>query len=132
MHEQPLPLPKSAQQGVVLLEVMIAILIFSMGVLAIVGLQAVMVKNTTDSKYRSDASYIAQQAIGRIWADPGNAPSYVQTNTAVPSLPNGTLTVTQPDAVNYPNQFTFTITWQQPGAGEVQHNFTTTAQIAGG
>ena len=33
---------KSAQQGVVLIEAMIAILIFSMGVLAIVGLQATM------------------------------------------------------------------------------------------
>ncbi len=129
MLTQTLPRPKSAQQGVVLLEVMIAILIFSMGVLAIVGLQAVMVKNTTDSKYRSDAGYIAQQTIGRMWADPANAAGYVQANTDISSqLPDGKLTVAQTG----PNQFTVTITWQLPGANEVQHNFTTTAQIAGG
>ena len=49
---------------------MIAILIFSMGVLAIVGLQAAMIKNTADSKYRAEASYIAQKRIGQMWADP--------------------------------------------------------------
>jgi type IV pilus assembly protein PilV len=129
VHKQRSALVKPAQQGVVLLEVMIAILIFSMGVLAIVGLQAVMVKNTADSKYRADASYIAQQAIGRMWSDPANAASYVETNTDISSLlPDGKRTVAQTG----PNQFTVTITWQQPGAGEVQHNFTTTAQIAGG
>lgn len=108
---------------------MIAILIFSMGVLAIVGLQAVMIKNTADSKYRADASNIAQQRIGQMWSDPGNLASYVETNTDISALlPGGTRTVTQPAT----GQFTVTITWQQPGAGEVQHNFTTTAQITGG
>ena len=121
--------PRSAQQGVVLLEALIAILLFSMGVLAIVGLQATMVKNTADSKYRADAAYLAQQRIGRIWADPDNAASYVEANTDISSvLPGGLRTVTQPVA----GQFTVTITWQQPGAGETQHNFTTTARITGG
>jgi len=120
---------KSAQQGVVLLEAMIAILIFSMGVLAIVGLQASMIKNTADSKYRADAGFIAQQRIGLMWSDAGNLASYLETNTDISTLlPGGTRTVTQPVA----GQFTVTITWQQPGAGETQHNFTTTARITGG
>ncbi|MBI5438475.1 MAG: hypothetical protein HY936_05950 [Nitrosomonadales bacterium] len=63
---------KSAQQGLVLLEAMIAILIFSMGILAIVGLQAAMIKNTADSKSRVEASYIAKQRIGLMWSDPNN------------------------------------------------------------
>ena len=129
MHKQQTSLIKAAQQGSVLLEAMIAILLFSMGVLAIVGLQAVMIKNTADSKYRADAGYIAQERIGRIWSDPANAASYVETNTDISALlPGGTRTVTQPA----PGQFTVTITWQAPGAGEVQHNFTTTARINGG
>lgn len=116
-----------AQQGVVLIEAMISILIFSMGVLAIVGLQAAMIKNTADSKYRADASYIAQQRIGLMWSDPGNLASYLETDTDISTLlPGGTRTVTQPAA----NQFTVTITWQQPG--EEQHNFTTSASITGG
>ena len=126
MHKQPPPF-KSAQQGVVLIEAMIAILIFSMGVLAIVGLQAAMVKNTADSKYRADASYIAQQRIGTMWSDPGNLVTYLEVNTDISTLlPGGTRTVTQPVA----GQFVVTVTWRQPG--ESQHNFTTTARIVGG
>lgn len=117
---------KSAQQGVVLVEAMIAILIFSMGVLAIVGLQAAMVKNTSESKFRADASYIAQQRIGAMWADPSNLVNYLENATPISELPNGTRTVVQPT----PGQFVITITWQQPG--EAQHNFTTTATITGG
>lgn len=127
MHKQISSPPKSAQQGVVLVEAMIAILIFSMGVLAVVGLQAAMVKNTADSKYRADAGYIAQQRIGLMWSDPDNLPAD-GSNTVfaiTDLLPGGSVSVTRAGA-----QFTVTVTWQQPG--EAQHNFTTTASIVGG
>ncbi|MDD5299039.1 MAG: prepilin-type cleavage/methylation domain-containing protein [Gallionella sp.] len=117
---------KSAQQGVVLLEAMIAILIFSMGVLAIVGLQAAMIKNTADSKSRIDASYIAQQRIGLMWSDPANLATYLEVNTPIAELPNGTRTTAQSGV-----QYTVTINWQEPGE-TTQHNFTTIASIAGG
>lgn len=118
---------KSAQQGLVLLEAMIAILIFSMGILAIVGLQAAMIKNTADSKSRVEASYIAKQRIGLMWSDPNNLVNYLENNTDISALlPGGTRTVTQPT----PGEFTVTVTWQQPG--EAVHNFTTTARITGG
>lgn len=129
MHQQKTSPLKSAQQGVVLLEAMIAILLFSMGVLAIVGLQAAMIKNTADSKFRADAGFIAQQRIGLMWSDPDNLGSYVETDTDISALlPGGKRTVEQPVI----GQFKVTVTWQQPGAGETQHNFTTTARITGG
>ena len=115
-----------AQQGFVLVEAMVAILIFSMGVLAIVGLQAAMIKNTSDAKFRADASFIAQQRIGMMWSDPVNtaAGAYLENNTDISALlPGGTRTVTQPVA----GQFVVTITWQQPGEG--QHSYTTIATI---
>ena len=119
--------PASRQQGVVLLESLIAILIFSLGVLGIVGLQAAMIKSTSDAKYRADASYIAQQRLGRMWIDPDNVLSYLETATDISTLlPGGTRTVTQPT----PSQFVITVTWQQPG--EATHTFTTTARISGG
>jgi type IV pilus assembly protein PilV len=119
---------KSSQHGVVLVEAMIAILIFSMGVLAIVGLQAAMVKNTSDSKYRADASYIAQQQIGQLWADPDNLPADGSTTNPDIStlLPNGTLTITRSGS-----QFTVIVNWQQPGE-TATHNYTTIASISGG
>lgn len=60
--------PKSSQGGSVLLEGMIAILIFSMGVLAIVGLQAASMKTVSDAKYRLEASYLANRLVSSIWA----------------------------------------------------------------
>lgn len=121
--------PVQLQEGVVLIEVLVAILIFSMGVLAIVGLQATMIKSTADAKYRADASYIAQSRIGQMWADPANAVTYVEANTDISSLlPAGRRTVTQVSA----GQYQITVTWQQPGPDATTRNFTTTAYITGG
>ena len=117
---------KTAQQGVVLLEALIAILLFSMGVLALVGLQGAMIKNTSDANYRAQASFIAQQKIGLIWADPANAINNLVTGATVSSLPGGTLTITSPAT----NQYKVVVTWTQPG--KPTHNFTTIATVAGG
>lgn len=141
MHKQKLSSAKFSQNGAVLLEALIAILIFSMGILALVGLQAAMLQNTTDSKFRADASYIAQQQIGRIWADPANAATYVTSNSSLaPALPGGLLTITQPVA----GQFRVVVGWTSPDETpaasattapcfmRTAHCFTTTASIAGG
>ena len=55
------------QSGIVLLEALIAILIFSLGILAVVGLQAVAVKQVSDARYRSDAALLANQLLGTMW-----------------------------------------------------------------
>ncbi len=56
-----------------LLEALISILIFSIGILAIVGLQAASVKMSSDAKYRSDASLLANQLVAQMWADVASA-----------------------------------------------------------
>ncbi len=58
------------QHGVMLLEALISILIFSIGILAIVALQANSIKLASDSTYRSDANLLANQLIGQMWAAP--------------------------------------------------------------
>ena len=58
---------RKQQTGSFLLEALIAILIFSMGILAIVGLQAASIKASGDAKYRSDANMLANQLIGQMW-----------------------------------------------------------------
>jgi type IV pilus assembly protein PilV len=99
------------QQGSVLIEALISVLIFSMGILALVGLQSAMLKNTTDSRFRAEASFIAQQRLGEMWADPDNLGNFVVANQAVPTLPNGTRTVT----VGANRVVTVTVGWQAPG-----------------
>lgn len=119
---------KTGQTGMMLLEALIAILVFSLAVLGIVGMEGNMIKNTSASKFRADASYIAQQRIGQMWADPANLASYIENGTDISSqLPNGTRTVAQTAGTN---EYTITVTWQPPG--ESQHNFTTVARIDGG
>jgi type IV pilus assembly protein PilV len=124
----------SAQRGVVLLEALVSILLFSMGVLALVGLQGAMIKNTSDSKFRAEASYIAQQRIGMMWADPDNVLGFLEpapgTDISALGLPNGVRMVTQPNSASFPFQFEVTVKWQQPG--QLQHNYSTIVNIAGG
>lgn len=56
-----------SQAGSMLLESFIAILIFSMGILAIVGMQTSAIKNSADAKYRSEASLLANELLGKMW-----------------------------------------------------------------
>ena len=55
------------QSGVILLEALLAILIFSLGILALVGLQAAAVKQSADAKYRTEAALLANEVIGQMW-----------------------------------------------------------------
>jgi type IV pilus assembly protein PilV len=61
------------QKGAVLLEAMIAILLFSMGILALVGLQAASVSNTSSAKYRAEAAYLVEQITSNMWASGNTA-----------------------------------------------------------
>lgn len=123
---------KKMQQGVALLESLIALLIFSMGILAIVGLQGFMVKSTADSKARSDASFLAQNRIAMMWADPLNPANYAEVGTAVPALPGGLRTTTVNVLTRGEEEVAeveVLITWQLPG--EAQHRYRAIAQISG-
>jgi type IV pilus assembly protein PilV len=118
------------QKGMLLIEAMIAVMIFSMGILALMGLQGAMLKNTSDNKYRVDASYIAQQRLARMWADPNNLDTYSEVDTDVSNeingefLPNGKRSTT----VASRGFVTVKITWQSPGSVD-EHNYTTSSYI---
>ncbi len=65
---------RRAGQGFMLLEVLIALLIFSLGVLGLVGLQSAAAKQSGESRYRADAVLLANELIGMMWAgDHSNA-----------------------------------------------------------
>ncbi|CAG0934710.1 hypothetical protein RHDC3_03020 [Rhodocyclaceae bacterium] len=50
-----------------LLEVLVSILIFAIGVLSIVGLQVNSIKQSTAAKYRTDASLLVNEYVSRMW-----------------------------------------------------------------
>jgi type IV pilus assembly protein PilV len=57
------------ETGFVLVEALVAILVFSIGILGIIALQAVSVTNSSESMYRRNASLLADQLIGKMWVD---------------------------------------------------------------
>lgn len=128
------------QSGSVLLEALIAILIFSMGILALIGLQAAAISNVTDAKYRSDASFLANQVVGEMWANQPNLASYAYSGTGIPPavLTNWVAQVeaTLPGAsaqkptivIGANNLVTVTVLWQPPKA-PVAHNYRVITQI---
>jgi type IV pilus assembly protein PilV len=69
------------QEGMTLIESMIAILLFSMGILALVGMYGVATSRTSDSQYRIEASNYANRIIGHIWADVDRSTAATLTNT---------------------------------------------------
>jgi type IV pilus assembly protein PilV len=80
------------QKGIMVLEAMMAILIFSLGILAMMALQAAAIRLSGDAKGRIDASFLADKLISQMWlADPLtlNTFSHNSTATANPCLPNG-------------------------------------------
>jgi type IV pilus assembly protein PilV len=69
-------------RGFMLLEALVGILIFSFGVLGLVGLQASMTKAQTSAKSRADASYLASEIVGSMWLDTPNLASYATASCA--------------------------------------------------
>lgn len=141
---------KDKQQGSFVLEALIAILLFAIGILAIIGLQSVSIRNTAGAKYRTDASLLANQIIGQMWvADKTNAtlvanfcgPTGTGTCTAAGTTlyPAWAATVAQalPDAsaanaptisINANNVATVTVYWQAPN-DKSSHFYSTSATI---
>lgn len=116
------------QFGAAFFEVLIAVLIFSFGILGVIGLQAAMIKNTGEARYRTEAAQIAQQRIGAIWMDQAHMTNYIESGTDISDrIPNGTRSV----EISATNDVTVTITWQQPGSDDAR-KFVTVTRVAGG
>jgi type IV pilus assembly protein PilV len=137
------------QSGVMLIEALIAILIFAIGILGIVGLQANAVKQVTDAKFRSDAALLANQLIGGMWVTDrvattlqnnfmkGKASYVTWAGTATTQA--GTVMGTLPGAAEFPPEVdvnaaglvTVTIYWRAPSepSGTAPHKYVVIAQI---
>jgi type IV pilus assembly protein PilV len=127
------PAPRNAA-GVMLLEALIGILIFSIGILGLIGLQAASIKNTTEARYRSEAGYLANQIVGRMWVDRANLAAYALTaatacdsgNISTPlmewnclveqTLPGITAAANRPTIDVAADTVTVTVRWQLPSA----------------
>ncbi|MDE3022506.1 MAG: type IV pilus modification protein PilV [Pseudomonadota bacterium] len=144
--------PIRQEQGSILIETLIGILIFSIGLLAMVGLQADAIKNTSEALYRAQASYLAEQIIGFMWADRDQLGTFAHhPNTGTVCAPQGPAS-TNPTVTSWLNEVSLnlpnagaskqriyigsanlvniTLCWQGP-EDPAPHQFTTTVQIGG-
>lgn len=132
-----------SQRGSLLIEGLIAILIFSMGILALAGMQANAIGHVTDAKFRADASFFANQIIAQMWADDRSLAAlqlnYNTGNTkyniwktavtdAITGLPGAAAippTIAVVSAAPLPGSqatVTVTVNWLQPNSGAVHRH----------
>ena len=120
---------KTRQNGVALIELMIAMVILAIGLLGAVGLQARSLGAISGAGARVDATIAAERLIGIMWSDQANLAAYGWNSgggVAVPAvlgtwmvdtqavLPNATAVITvTPVAGSTANQVSITITWQR-------------------
>jgi len=128
------------QRGSLLIEGLVSILIFAIGVLALMGMQAVAIKNASQAQYRSDAALMANQILGVVMADQANIQLYADgggsavreawDQEVATTLPNGSTTITYSDTSDNPRLLTITINWRAPdeSSGET-HQHVTTANV---
>jgi type IV pilus assembly protein PilV len=134
---------RTRQRGATLLEALIGILIFSVGILALVGMQALAIRHMSDAKYRSDAAFYANEIIGKMWLNRANLGSYAFAGSGTPpvviedwvtsvqgGLPGITAAANLPTIAVAGTTVTVTIYWQPPGSPD-RHNHIIMAYING-
>lgn len=119
-----------------MVEALIALLIFSLATLGIVGLQATMTRANTSAKFRADAAFLASDLVGTMWTDGANLASYASASCAGYTrcahwitrlnarLPGATPTVVADSATG---RVTISIAWTVPEEGT--HTYATSTAI---
>lgn len=134
---------RNRQNGVALLEAMIAVVILAFGVLGAVGLQARATAAMSNAGARADAAIAAEKLVGLMWTDQANLANYAYAGTGggAPAaianwvqetqalLPNATfnIAVTAPVAPSTASRVTVSIGWtRRSGEGANVHTITAT------
>jgi type IV pilus assembly protein PilV len=107
-----------AQRGMALIECMMALLIFSVGLLGLLGLEARVMNISTNSENRSRAAMLASEVASQMWLNDTvvpTAPAIVAAaananNQTLGGLPGGVVTVTQ---IGTTNAADITVSWQE-------------------
>jgi type IV pilus assembly protein PilV len=133
---------KTQQGGFSLIEVLIAILIFSIGVLALIALQVTSVRQSSNAKYRSEAALLVNRLIGEMWVsdrvtttmqtnfNTGGAGYTTWANAVQATLP-GSAASAPTVVVAADGQVTINVFWKAPNeqASDPTHNYIAIARI---
>lgn len=120
------------QRGSFILEALIGLVLFAVGIIALMGMAAQALNDVGQSKYRNDASELAQELVGEMWISAATPAAFDTTDweTRVrQALPVGTATVSvRADGVTVDIE----VNWsdKKEAGVAVQHRYLTTAIIA--
>ncbi|HEY8356032.1 MAG TPA: pilus assembly protein PilV, partial [Ramlibacter sp.] len=113
-------------RGIALIEALVGVLIFSVGILGLVGLHVSMTRAQGAAKFRADASNLGAEVVGRAWGDKPNLAKYTTVacpnhaqckdwqDKVVASLPAGTTTLSADASTGV---LQVTVTWTLPSEG---------------
>ena len=132
------------QSGSYLLEALIAILIFSFGILGLIGLLGSSIRITNDARYRTEAANLASATIADMWVmtsaqldaqfNSGGSKLTDFETKAAQLLPQATgankptVDLTPPGLSQQSRTAVVTVYWQLPGEA-TRHQHVMTAQI---
>ena len=128
------------QRGTSLLEVLVSLVILSLGLLGYAGLQSVTVKNSHNAYLRTQATSLAYNVLDRMRANRTSLDGYVMgygnTPTAtdaqawrlelLATLPDGQAKITRDDATS---EVAVTIKWYDSTNSADSHEFSTGSRI---
>jgi type IV pilus assembly protein PilV len=128
--------PRRGDRGFAMIEALIALLIFMLGALGVLGLQVSLTRATSGAKFRADAAYLANDLVGTMWADSANLAAYASDcSNHVPcrnwtakvqnTLPGNVAPTLSIDPATATVEIT--LNWVVPN--EPQHSYTTITSI---
>jgi len=130
------------QRGFALMDALVSIAIFGLGITGLAGLQATLLAQNTQSSYRVQAAAYANSLVGVALSDTANLGCYAATNPCNSIVASATLTAWRqevlsalPGAADTPPQlvlgndgmFTVRLFWKLPRE-DVTHNYVLTTQ----
>lgn len=139
-------------RGIVLIDALIAVVIFSIGIVGMVQLLASASKLSGDAKYRTDAAMFTDQVISNMWtydpstvatdfASPGGSQYLAWAATAkcksaagasncLPGVETYPPTITLTPVAGFPTDFVVKVTVQWKSPNDIgPHNYVSTTQI---
>lgn len=128
---------QASQSGVALIEVLVSILLFSLGILGLIGLQARAISLSVDAEDRNRAALIANEIATTMWTQrtvvvdlAAGTPSWNERarNPQGGGLPEGAITITPVAAT--PNTVDILITWRSPQRPDGEQDSRLTTRVA--
>lgn len=135
MRNQPTSTALRKQEaGITLIEVLVSLLIFSLGFLGLVGLQARAVQFSNGAENRSRAALLANEIVSTMWAQQSTSLSSSQTEAwqarlsdmAASGLPNAQGIISAPDT---DGTVTVTIKWHAPSSKNTDQDNSYVTQV---